>query len=756
MGGPGLPKRLPDLRVQLEHAFSERFSTSVVASPVMGGPGLPKRLPDLKAQLGHAFSERFSTSAIASPVMGGPGLPKRLPDLRVQLEHAFSERFSTSVVASPVMGGPGLPKRLPNLRVQLEHAFRMEDLIVFEDVPTVPSPTPPAAVQRTQTATAESMQINYQPIDIDPQNLPTSPPPITVPHPIPKELQVLVDAYIHNIPVLCIASNACMTEAWSAALPGEVEFAYLGFHTVVGVQEVRIPQLNEAPAPGDLSGRVKWEFKLQWSPGGEEELGLPSDTLEAEVAAPWWLPQSTRTENVVAEPSSPSNFPDDDLSAPEYKRQRLRSPNYAFKDTPIAHRCPSILPLHLLVPHNDDTELGFGPIEERRGWYCEECGKLNRVMQMRHRRCSSLLCRSKKSEWAVGGYSLPLESIRSPQDKMPVYLPTTTLPLAVSQPTHVVWPDGMSVLHYALGVRASTVGALGSEQSTKRAWGPAGEIFAKLIFTGNAPSLQLDATELLDSIQTGCELVREAIDSPYFSHTVAVDLDTPRPTCLGRAGEVIAKSVKKYLCAENQEMSIHRLFVKGWVDSGSRGTDFLSIGGSGNCAAIMCLGHGLTLKIYPKSYEHPSIGMNDLVLIKMEEDVADGVNVIPPDPQLPDPAEIVLVDGTKPRKPRKLKVEPISKDAQLPSLTELPTANPQPPVPAEIALVDGKKPRKPRKLKAEPLAAELPTADLQPVENAVVEGKKVRKRRKNAEPISEDPQLLSVAELPTADPQPLV
>jgi hypothetical protein len=65
----------------------------------------------------------------------------------------------------------------------------------------------------------------------------SNPPKMSaVPRPIPKEIQTLVDAYIHHTPVLCIASNACMTESWSVTLPSEVEFAYLGFHTVVGVQ----------------------------------------------------------------------------------------------------------------------------------------------------------------------------------------------------------------------------------------------------------------------------------------------------------------------------------------------------------------------------------------------------------------------------------------------------------------------------------------------------------------------------------------
>jgi len=136
-----------------------------------------------------------------------------------------------------------------------------------------------------------------------------------------------------------------------------------------------------------------------------------------------------------------------------------------------------------------------------------------------------------------------------------------------------------------------------------------------------------------------------------------VEPDAQWPECLIRAREVIAQSIKTYVCAEGQEMDIQRLLVKGWVDSGSRrGTDLLNVVGSGNCAAMMCLGHDLKLKIFPKSQgldASPAPTMNG-VLLKMEDGAVGGVDLNFFDPRA---EEKSLADGEKPPKRRKLKAE---------------------------------------------------------------------------------------------------
>lgn len=300
-------------------------------------------------------------------------------------------------------------------------------------------------------------------------------------------------------------------------------------------------------------------------------MGLPLDALD--TVNPWWLPQLDTNSGTVSSP-----LDDDDLSTPHYKDRCIKSHNYPFRDTPIAHRCPSILPLHLLVPHNETTDLGFGPgqiVEEHKGWYCTQCGALNRVNMMRHRRCSSSFCASTNPEKPQhgSGYALPLTCIRTPHETLPVHLPVNTLPFGVDEPTIVTWHDGMMVLRYVLAAHPPAVSALQVDQPPPRPWDRAGEVSARHIFTGNAPSLQLEATELLDSIQTGCELVRESIDSPYFSHTAVVP-ETTWPDCLTRAREVIAQKIKAYICKGEEGTSIQRLLVTGWMDSGSRRVRF--------------------------------------------------------------------------------------------------------------------------------------------------------------------------------------
>ncbi|KAJ7230718.1 hypothetical protein GGX14DRAFT_411898 [Mycena pura] len=380
-----------------------------------------------------------------------------------------------------------------------------------------------------------------------------------VPRPIPKEIQILVDAYIHNTPVLCIGSKECISQTWDVTLPDEVLFAYLGFHTVVCAQEAQIDQNST-----DTTGRVKWQFHLQWGPGGEEHLGLPSETLD--LNTPWWLPRPNTGEITVVEPTPIPT----DVSTESYKQQRLESPNYRFSNTPIANRCPSsILPLHLLLPYNEHSEEGgFYPEQqegERNGWYCVDCGKLNRVVMMRHRRCNSSLCASKISP-CVRGFSVSLDRIRTPHDALPAYMPNNTLPLGVDEPTVDTWPDGMVVLHYLLDRRETAGNVVDPQQLKQEA--PQREVSAMHIFTGNALPLQRHATELLESIQVGCELVRETNDSPFFRRT-AVEQDTEWPECLIRAREVIAQSIKTYTSTAEKDFDIPQLLVRGWVDSGS-------------------------------------------------------------------------------------------------------------------------------------------------------------------------------------------
>ncbi|KAJ6496769.1 hypothetical protein DFH09DRAFT_341098 [Mycena vulgaris] len=98
-------------------------------------------------------------------------------------------------------------------------------------------------------------------------------------------------------------------------------------------------------------------------------------------------------------------------------------------------------------------------------------------------------------------------------------------------------------------------------------------------------------------------------------------------------------------------MHIERLLVKGWVDDGARrGGDLLEVRGPGKSVAIMCLGHDLVLKIYPKSLSPDS----NILLLKIEDEPEQDLST--PDAILSasPPEEKPSKDGKSPRKRRKL------------------------------------------------------------------------------------------------------
>ena len=105
---------------------------------------------------------------------------------------------------------------------------------------------------------------------------------------------------------------------------------------------------------GDVTGRIRWHFKFAWTPGGEAY--LPEGNS---VSTPWWSP-------ALSQGYAPMLGSD-----PQSSMERLK---YYY--------C-SVLPLRLFLPFEADSDFGFPS-----GWFCGKCGKLNRQVFLRHRRCS--------------------------------------------------------------------------------------------------------------------------------------------------------------------------------------------------------------------------------------------------------------------------------------------------------------------------------------------------------------------------------
>ena len=58
-----------------------------------------------------------------------------------------------------------------------------------------------------------------------------------VPSSLPEELQILVDAYIHSVPVTVIAARSCVLDIWpNVSLAEEFALAFLGYFKVLGVK----------------------------------------------------------------------------------------------------------------------------------------------------------------------------------------------------------------------------------------------------------------------------------------------------------------------------------------------------------------------------------------------------------------------------------------------------------------------------------------------------------------------------------------
>ncbi|KAF7319796.1 hypothetical protein MKEN_00762100 [Mycena kentingensis (nom. inval.)] len=368
-----------------------------------------------------------------------------------------------------------------------------------------------------------------------------------VPHPLPPEIEALIDAFVNIKPVLCIATKECIAELWNAALPDEAAVAYLGFYAILSVTETCTPVSVEGV------GQVEWRFILKWEQGGEEHLGFS----EAPPTRPWWCPNPQQSQ------SPPVNIP---ASTEIYAAQQRASANFPFINVPLRARCPSLLPFHLLVdPHAGDFH---GAAEDRCGWLCTACGRLNRDMAMRHRSCRSARCAA--TAVAQSGYSIPLDRIRTPHDALPQREPYYK---GLARPADEEFADGMRVFRWRID------------------GGPA----LTSVFAGNSASLQRDATDLLVRIQRECELVRASFGSLYFEYSS--DAPDDWPDCLRSATAHISTRLEEYAGIRG---SVESISVRGWVEKGMlrQTPETLPVHGY---AAILCLGKDVELEFIRKT-----------------------------------------------------------------------------------------------------------------------------------------------------------
>jgi hypothetical protein len=61
--------------------------------------------------------------------------------------------------------------------------------------------------------------------------------------------------------------------------------------------------------------------------------------------------------------------------------------------------CHSLLPLNIIAKHGPPSGGGLFP----KGWHCVHCGKLNKEVFLRHRKCMSALCQVVVPSCAICG-----------------------------------------------------------------------------------------------------------------------------------------------------------------------------------------------------------------------------------------------------------------------------------------------------------------------------------------------------------------
>ncbi|EDR07542.1 uncharacterized protein LACBIDRAFT_298543 [Laccaria bicolor S238N-H82] len=470
-----------------------------------------------------------------------------------------------------------------------------------------------------------------------------------VPSSLPEELQTLVDAYIHSLPVTVIAARSCVLDIWpNVSLAEEFALAFLGYFKVLGVKEVPIKANQpKSLASGMSAGRVEWSFKLEWVAGGEEWLVAPTDN-NIDYSRPWWDPEPTKAPEAPAQSTpqpeltldetttqmqqlelSPNETPSDPLVDPNddwQSRYQVEKMSYSIWDR-LGDIYYSQISSHFVA--------AFGCTHiVPSGWYCVQCGKLNFQAMFRHRRCSSSVC---KATALPPGFALDLSVIRNLHDAQPLPLPYNTFPEGV-QARVASWSDGVRTLTYTLdGLQKRVKLELKSES-------PAGAAvpMIKHVFTCNMPSLQVAATQLFMDIQSSVVLSRTVEDgNAIFMYScpmapspeskakqgkgkkscVKSPKQQPLP-CLVQAKDLLISKASAYAEVDSSLLGVDHLDVMAWATSGSQ-RGIYTASATKKTVMMICLGCEVVLTLSPKG-KAPQVVRKKTKLPKVTEKSKEG------------------------------------------------------------------------------------------------------------------------------------
>ncbi|KAJ8094449.1 hypothetical protein PM082_010883 [Marasmius tenuissimus] len=380
------------------------------------------------------------------------------------------------------------------------------------------------------------------------------PPQIPVPAELPSEVQALIRCQARNVPVFVIASREIFASKSGIRLASEHAYLYTGYWRLQDVktccvEDVKASTTLQSGSDRNVCGNVTWTFTCYWIPGRESLF----DSLDQ--VQPWWL-----CDKLVI-PGLYSNLVDPSMLMSDVKYDNERG--------------------------EDQWGLGDGDGGSSKGWYCFDCGKLNRQTLWRRRKCSSQRCKDKPiSACTVRS----LEVVRDRGQQQPLFLPNNIVPSFID-PLVTDWEDGRRTFVYKTGLS---------------------EI--KHVSTCNFPDVQEEQTELFASLQGNVLLRREPEDSrPYFSlaaaetssgFSLANAYNAPTftwnevPPCVKQSKEMLSFLARYY--GEVEYANITNLLLLAWTADGRRKAD-TPLQAKEQGIVLMALGHEIVVRVSPKS-----------------------------------------------------------------------------------------------------------------------------------------------------------
>ncbi|KAK7686282.1 hypothetical protein QCA50_010506 [Cerrena zonata] len=347
----------------------------------------------------------------------------------------------------------------------------------------------------------------------------------------PDDIQALLDARESRFPVSLVVSRDSTLLPFT--LPDKHACVFLGFFEIKHIKHI-----VDASPDGNANTKytVRWTFTFEWIPGGELDYNLP------QPSTPWWMPQPPSEEPIMVQ--------------------------HPFSVL------PSVFTFHQSSRSGSDLITISEPII-RKGWHCNDCGKLNVQRYFSFQRCSTCLTPNGMSP--VGAMYT-----RDPHNTAPITLPSDKYPSSVMSTQIKNEENGLRTFVYSVGARA----------------------VVKHFFTCNEKHLQQYASELFKEFQISVKLEWQGAKTtlaagPYFTYLAGSDHEQGHasetwdriPNCVDSSRKTVENLIQEQL--EN-------LTVLAWYVSGNRKSP-TPLPAKDRSVTILNLGADVELTLYPVS-----------------------------------------------------------------------------------------------------------------------------------------------------------